>query len=36
MEHYGFGPAFSLISTSYLAASVLLVFLRHRQSSPFP
>ncbi|HEY1374914.1 MAG TPA: MFS transporter [Candidatus Binatia bacterium] len=29
MEHHGFGPAFSLISTSYLAASVLLVFLRH-------
>jgi FSR family fosmidomycin resistance protein-like MFS transporter len=30
MEHYGFGPAFSLISTSYLAASLLLIFLRHR------
>ncbi|HEY6199680.1 MAG TPA: MFS transporter [Candidatus Binatia bacterium] len=29
MEHYGFGPAFSLISTSYLAASLLLLFLRH-------
>jgi MFS family permease len=30
MAHHGFGPAFSLISTSYLAASVLLMFLRHR------
>ena len=28
MAHYGFGPAFSLISTSYLMASVLLLFLR--------
>ncbi len=28
MVKYGFGPAFSLISTSYLMASVLLLFLR--------
>jgi MFS family permease len=28
MVTYGFGPAFSLISTSYLMASVLLLFLR--------
>ncbi len=28
MAHYGFGPAFSLISTSYLMASALLIFLR--------
>lgn len=30
MVKYGFGPAFSLISTSYLAASLLLLFLRRR------
>ena len=28
MTHYGFGPAFTLISTSYLLAMALLVFLR--------
>lgn len=28
MAHYGFGPAFSVISTSYLLASALLIFLR--------
>jgi hypothetical protein len=28
MTHYGFGPAFSLISMSYLLAMSLLAFLR--------
>ena len=30
MVKYGFGPAFSMISTSYLLASALLLFLRRR------
>jgi FSR family fosmidomycin resistance protein-like MFS transporter len=30
MANYGFGPAFSVISTSYLLASALLLFLRGR------
>jgi hypothetical protein len=30
MAKYGFGPAFSVISTSYLMASALLLFLRRR------
>jgi MFS family permease len=34
MTHYGFGPAFTLISTSYLLAMSLLVFLRTPGKKP--
>ena len=34
MTHYGFGPAFTVISTSYLIAMSLLVLLRTPMKQP--